>query len=296
MGGQAGARAGIAQMLIGCCCFTGMATCAKLAHLADPGLSTFVTSAVRSWVNIAALLWMARGSVRLLVGDGRAALWARGVAGATALMTYFAAFTRIGVGESSFLNQTSAIWVAALAPPVLGEPTRPGIWGAVLASMAGIALLSHPRGELTSPDTVGRLLGAASGLAAALAYLSVRRAGQSNPAITIVFYFTALAAVSATGLALASGAGWPQGGATWAALLGAGVMATLGQIFLTRAYQLAPAAPVAAAGSAAPLLQSLAGWLIFGEVPDAAGVAGMAILLAATASLPWLQAERPAAR
>lgn len=287
-GGESGIRAGIAQMLIGCFCFTGMALCAKMAHRHDPALSTFVTSAVRSWVNIAVLLWMAQGSVRLLIGDRRAALWARGVAGATALMTYFAAFTRIGVGEASFLNQTSAIWVAALAPFVLKEPTRPRIWIAVAASMVGIALLSHPRDGAGSADSVGRLYGAISGLAAAAAYLSVRRASQSNSAITIVFYFTFLAAISATLFAVLSGAAWPVGAITWAFLIGTGVMATLGQVFLTRAYQLAPAAPVAAAGAAAPLLQAVAGWLCFGEVPDASGLVGMAILLCATVLLPLI--------
>ena len=273
--------------------FTGMALCVGTAHRLDPGLSTFVSSSWRAVVNLLALVVMARGDRQLLWGDGRWELWARGFSGSAALMSYFAALPLVGVGEAAFLNQTSALWVALLAPFLLGERTRPLVWAAIAGSMVGVALLAHPR-EATavvagmSNDTLGRGLGLASGLFAAAAYLAIRRAATSNPAITVVFYFTLLSTFLAVGLALATGAAWPTDPAVLASLAGAGLCATIAQILMTDAYRLAPAALMSATSAAGPLLTALAGWFFLAELPDAEGQVGMAILVVTSVVLPLI--------
>ena len=113
-------------MLAACVCFTVMSLAVGAAHRGEPGLSSIASSAVRSAVNLAIILVVARGSVARLLGDRRPALWLRGVAGAIALLTYFAALPRIGVGEAAFLNNTSAFWVAALSPWLLAERAAAG--------------------------------------------------------------------------------------------------------------------------------------------------------------------------
>lgn len=276
-------RLGVLNMLAACFFFTAMALFVGVAHRWEPSLSTFVISAVRAVVNLAVLVAMARGNIRLLFGDMRMALWARGVTGAGALITYFGALEHLGVGEAAFLNQTSAIWVAALAPFVLGERTRALTWLAILGSVAGVALLAHPRADA---EMLGRGLGLASGLCAAGAYLAVRRATDSNPAITIVFYFTLLSSLVAIVLAVVTGASLPQTWPVWLCLAGAGVAATLGQLFMTRSYQSGPAALMSATSAASPLMTTLAGWWLLGQVPDDAGRVGMGILVFTSVVLP----------
>ncbi len=271
-------------MLAACVCFTVMSLAVGAAHRGEPGLSSIASSAVRSAVNLAIILVVARGSVARLLGDRRPALWLRGVAGAIALLTYFAALPRIGVGEAAFLNNTSAFWVAALSPWLLGERARASIWLAVTASLIGLALLGWPREG--HQDGVGRLLGAVSGLSASFAYLSVRRASGSNAPETIVFYFIALSSLLCIVIAATTTVVWPHQQSTWAWLVVAGVAATGGQYTMTRAYQLGEAAPLAALATASPLLSALSGVGLLGERPDGLAWLGMGILAVAGVGLP----------
>lgn len=270
--------------------FAVMATCVGAAHRRDPALSTWVASAARSGVNLLALLVLARGDLAQLLGDRRPALWARGITGAASLLAYFGALAALGVGEAAFLNQTSAVWVALLGPLVLREHTGRLVWVAVLGSLGGVALLAAPREG--GADLVGRALGLASGLAAALAYLSVRRASATNTAITVVFYFTAMATVVSVAVALALRTPWPRDPVELALLVGAGLSATLAQLGMTRAYAISRAAPVAAAGAASPLFTTLLGALFLGQIPDRRAQIGMALLLLTGVLLPWLAERR----
>ena len=68
----------------------------------------------------------------------------------------------------------------------------------------------------------------------------------------------------------------------WLALAAAGVVATAGQLLLTQAYTLAPAAHIGALIYTTVLFAALIGWLVWHETPDALSLAGgAAVILAA---------------
>jgi S-adenosylmethionine uptake transporter len=276
-------------MVLCCLFFALMATAVGKAHRADPQLHTLTSTWWRSSVNLLALVLLARGRPATLLGDRRPALWIRGLLGSCSLGTYFAALSLLGIGEAAFLNHTSAIWVALLAPLLLGERTSGMIWLAIGGSLCGIALLAQPR----EGDLVGRLFGFASGLFAAGAYISVRRASQSNGPIAIIFYFTLVSTL------LSSLALWalelPLLGAPEALpwLVAAGLSATGGQLLLTEAYRCGAAAPLAATAATGPLLTTLLGMATLGQVPDRKAWVGMALLLVCGLALPWFSAGRP---
>jgi S-adenosylmethionine uptake transporter len=277
-------------MLAASVLFTGMALCVVQAHAHQPGLSTLAASFVRSVVNLLALVILVRGDRRALLGDARPALIARGVFGALALGGYFASLERLSAGEAAFLNQTSAGWVALLAPVVLRERTGTSGWIAVGGSLLGVLLLAHPRGG--HDDSVGRALGLGSGLAAAIAYLSIRRATETNGPIAVVGWFTLVSTLlTGPALWLAGGHG-PTDVVALAWLIGAGLCATWAQVLMTRAYADGRAALVAAAGASSPMLTALAGWLWLGQRPDASGAVGMGVLFACGVVLPWWQDRR----
>lgn len=279
-------------LMVGCSVlFAAMATFVSAAHQHDPGLSTLVTSAFRSGVNLVALIVLARGDTARLFGDRRPALWGRGVLGGLSLVTYFTALAHLGVGEAAFLNQTSAVWVALLAPLFLRERTGPLVWLAVAGSLLGVALLAAPHpgeGDLT----LGRGMGLASGLCAAGAYLTVRKAGATNRPITVVFYFTLIAAIGSVTGAVALGETVPRDPRTLALLVGAGLAATFAQLIMTEAYRIGRAGPVAAAGAAGPLFSTILGALVLGQIPDGRALAGMAVLVVSGIGLPLLAARR----
>lgn len=285
---------GLAWMLGACLAFACMALCVAGVHRVDPTANTFAVSAVRAVVNLIVLLVMARGDARTLIGDARPALWTRGVLGALALLTYFAALSSLGAGEAAFLNQTSAVWVALLAPRLVGEPTKPIVWVAVLGSMIGMALLAHPRADVH--DASARLIGLSSGVFAAGAYLSIRRAGSSNSSTVIVFWFTWIATVFATVGAVVMQVTWPQTQSGWLLSCGSGVFATIGQLMMTQSYRIAPLAPMSAATAAGPLLTTILAALVLGQVPDTSGFFGMAVLLISAVVLPLINVRASAGR
>jgi S-adenosylmethionine uptake transporter len=271
-------------MLASAACFAVMATCVAGAHRLDPALPTAVASTLRAAVNLVALVGIARGDLRRLVGDARPALWLRGVLGAASLVTYFAALARLGAGEAAFLNNTSALWVAVVAPLLLGERTPHAVWAALGVSAVGLLLLVEPRDHA---DGIGRMIGLTSGLCAAGAYLSVRRAGTTNSAIAVVFWFTSIATIGCAAWWAASGFPGPANAGTTACLVGSGLAATAGQLLMTEAYRRGNAAPVAAAGAAGPLLTALLAWGLLGQVPDPRAGLGIAILLVGAVLLPF---------
>ena len=272
-------------MLGGAVLFAVMATFVGLAHRQDPTLDTLVTSAVRSSVNLGLLVAIAGKQAPTLWGDGRRALWVRGLFGGVALMTYFASLQHLSLGEAAFLNQTAAIWVVLAAPFVLGERPSPVGILAVLGSIVGIALLAHPRAGDT--DTAGRIFGLVSGVTSAGAYLSIRKASATNRPAVIVFYFTLVATVLSTGLAIANGVSLPRDPLTIAFLVASGAAATFAQLLMTQAYRLGPTAAVAAAGACGPLLNVLGGWLVLGQIPDDSAGLGMGILLVTSMVMPF---------
>ena len=276
-------RGGVAQMFAGSAFFAIMATFVALAHARDAHLWTIVSSGVRAVVNMFALILLARGQP--MFGDRRPALWARGMLGAVALITYFAALNRLSVGEAAFLNQTSAIWVAAATvDPRRALRTRRVAGG---ARLAGIALLAHPRPD-ASANSVGRALGLLSGFAAAGAYLSIWKAGESNGPIVIVFYFTFVSTVLATVVGIATGVAAPWDLVTLLFLRGVRPRGHRGPAVHDGGLPgRAGPAPVAAAGAAGPLLTALAGWAVLKQVPDGRALIGMGILCVTGIAMPF---------
>lgn len=285
------AARGVVLMIACSLLFATMATFVGAAHARAPALSTLMMSAIRSGVNLVALVILARGDAKLLLGDGRRALWIRGVLGGVSLVSYFTALAHVGVGEAAFLNQTSAVWVAIFAPVFLGEPTGALVWLAVGCSLVGVSLLAAPVAGAPPGDAFGRAIGLFSGLTSAGAYLSVRRAGATNKPITIVFYFTLVAALGTTIGCVVRQESLPRDPVTLGLMVGAGLTATLAQLIMTEAYRVGRAGSVAAAGAAGPLFSTVLGAVFLRQVPDKHAALGMGILLVSAMGLPFLAAR-----
>jgi drug/metabolite transporter (DMT)-like permease len=123
------------------------------------------------------------------------------------------------------------------------------------------------------------LVGLASGVLAALAMVSIRRLTRSEPTLRIVFYFSVVCtAVSAVPLVWR----WqsPEPG-LWLMLLAVGVLASLAQSLLTRAYYYAPAAEVGPFTYSTVVFAAMLGWMFWGEIPDVPALAGAVLVILA---------------
>ena len=144
--------------------------------------------------------------------------------------------------------------------------------------------------------TVGVLSGLASALLSAFAYLGVRRLSRTDPAPTVVLWYSVVAMLVA---ALSLPGHWitPVGGKLWLGLAGVGGFAGLAQLLMTEAYAAAGAAEISVYSYATPVLAYLLGNLFLKESPGWSGIAGTTLLVLAglTATLfgDGLQGLRP---
>ncbi len=169
-------------------------------------------------------------------GNRKGLLVLRGLTGFGGLMCFFYAISRLPLADTTVIQYTNPVFTAVLAGLFLAERTeRKDVLGLVL-SMAGVVLVARPSflfGGLTSGlnlTAVGvALLGA---VFASSAYTVVRKLGQTEHHLVVVFYFPLVATPVALPFMLPD-ARWPSS-LGWLLLLGVGVFAQLGQVYLTK--------------------------------------------------------------
>lgn len=202
------------------------------------------------------------------------------------------------VAEFTAINMLTPVLVTLLAAWLLKERVSAGRWALVALAFAGALVVIRPGSGLFGWAVVFPLACACT--YAAFQVLTSRLAGDEDP-LTTHFWTGAVGSAIVWPLLLASPVDWRgalagAGALEWAVLVLAGLAGTLGHLMLILALGLAPASTLmpfvyTQIGSA-----TLAGWLVFGQLPDAWGWAGMAIVAVSGAATAWLNLRAPTAR
>jgi drug/metabolite transporter (DMT)-like permease len=150
---------------------------------------------------------------------------------------------------------------------------------------------------MVRPDPVhlvgaGALLAIGQALGTAGAMLAIRQLGGTEPGATIVFYFTLAATL--VGGALTPFVWTHPDAELLVLLILTGLTGGVGQLLLTQAFKIAPAAVIAPFEYAALLWTGLIGYLIWQETPTITTVAGGLIVVASGLYLLWREIRRPA--
>jgi S-adenosylmethionine uptake transporter len=207
----------------------------------------------------------------------------RSLFGVTALLLWFTSITLLPLATAMTLNYMSPVWIALIlgagaALAGIRGSADPKLIGAILMSFAGVLCLLQP--SVGKDQLLGGLIGLISGVFTALAYVEVRQLGQlGEPEGRIVFYF------SLVGLVV--GLVWMLFGGTsahsWhgvALLLAIGVLATLGQTSMTRAYKRGNTLLTANLQYAGIVFSSLWGMLIWDDRLNWLSWLGMGLIIA----------------
>jgi drug/metabolite transporter (DMT)-like permease len=279
-------RLGALFAVLAAAAFALMAAGVKSAStLVRSELIVFFRSAVGLLVLLPWLLHYGAGAVRTQRLGGH--LW-RAAFGVCAMYAFFYALGHLHLAEAILLTYSTPLFIPFIAWAWIREPPPPVIFPAIALGLAGILLIARPDSGVTV--SLASAAGVLSGICAAAAMVSIRRIADTEPAPRVVFYFSALSTVIAAVPLLWS---WsPVSGPTLALLVGIGVLATLGQLCLTRAYALAPAARIGAFTYVAVVFGGVLGWALWHERPDAASLLGMALVVACCLLAGW----RPRAR
>jgi drug/metabolite transporter (DMT)-like permease len=269
--------------------FALMSAFAKAASQA--GVSNYLLVFARNIVSVTVLLplLLRQGSGAFRTRRFGGHLW-RSAFGLLGMYTLYYAISHLSLAEALLLNYSSPLFIPFIAWLVLRERPPALLIPASLLGLAGVALIVKPASLGLS---LAALVGAASGVFAACAMVSLRRISDTEPAQRVVFYFGAIGLVVS---AIPLYWHWqPLDGQQLGYMLGTGLFATLGQLQLTRAYACAPAARVGAMGYSAVVFAGLIGWLVWGETPDAWSLLGAALVISTCILASWQPAPKAAA-
>ncbi len=204
--------------------------------------------------------------------------------GVSALSAWFYAIAHLPLATAMTLNYMSGVWVAAFVVGgalLYGQSTRQGpLMATVLAGFAGVVMMLRP--TLDQNQLFAGLIGLLSGLAASMAYLQVTALGKiGEPEGRTVFYFsigtalTGLVGVVFSGLTPWAAVSWQA--AAW--LVPIGVLASLGQWCMTRAFSRGTTLLVANLQYVGIVFAAFYSLVLFGEHIEPIGWAGMLVII-----------------
>lgn len=289
--GAGSTATGIALMVGAITAFSVMGALVKGAPRIPAGemvffRSLFALPVVLGWL---ALRGELSGGVRVADWRGHAV---RGVAGTVAMGLGFAGLRYLPLPEVTAIRFVTPVILVVLAAIFLGERIRLVRITAVLAGLAGVAVISAPQlsAEASGTAAWGVALTLASAGLAAVAQVFVKAMAATERTAAIVFWFSSTSLVLSL---LTIPFGWvvPRGW-DWALVVGAGLGGGLGQILLTASYRHADAGVLAPFTYVSMLWAVLIGWAVFAEVPTAHTLAGAALIIAAGAVIVWRERGR----
>jgi S-adenosylmethionine uptake transporter len=213
----------------------------------------------------------------------------RSLVGVLSLGAWFFAIAGLPLATAMTLNYMSSVWIAAFLVggsliawnPRTGAPLPAGqgpLAMTVLAGFAGVVLMLRP--TIAQDQAFAGVVGLLSGLLSAFAYLQVMALGKiGEPEVRTVFYFALGGAVAGgAAMAVTGVSPWNWEHAAW--LLPVGVLASLGQWCMTRAYSQGATLVVANLQYSGIVFGALFSVTLFDDAISPAGWAGIALILA----------------
>lgn len=241
-------------------------------------LDTFEIMMYRSFIGIVIVVSIAAGTGNLMqISTHRFGLHLfRNLLHFTGQNLWFFALVTIPFSQLFAFEFSSPLWVAILAPWVLGERMTKTRIGAFVLGFIGILIVARPQSSAISPATIAAALCA---IAFAGTVISTKILSKTEPVTSIMFWLVSMQAVF--GLALAGYDGQitvPTGSDVyWIALVGfCGLTA---HFCFTTALKLAPATVVAPLDFLRLPLISVVGWLFYSEPLEALVFLGAGLVL-----------------
>ncbi|WP_454255484.1 DMT family transporter [Pseudomonas sp. Marseille-Q8238] len=202
-------------------------------------------------------------------------LW-RATYGLAAMYCFFYAIAHLPLADAMLFTYSAPLFTPFIARWWLKEPlTRRMLLTSVLG-LIGVLLVAKPSDALLDTQA---LIGLAASILAAFAFVSIREMSNTEPTFRIVFYF-ALCSTLIAAVPL-SWAWQPLDNHQLGMLLGIGLLATVSQIIMSKAYALAPPGQIGPVAYLAIVFAGLIAWWLWGEVPDVLSIAGALLIFAA---------------
>lgn len=268
-------------------CFSFVAVAGREASRT---LTTLELIAYRSWLSLAiliALLWLSGTGFAGLKSERLRLHGMRGIIHFGAQFCWLKALTLIPLAQLFALEFTSPLWVALLAPLVLGERLTPWRIAAGLIGFVGVLVtIGGARAEL-SP---GEVLALISALGFAFSMMMTKMLTRTDSASTILFYMFLLQTIVTLPIIAVEPRLPTIDALAWASGVAVGGMGA--HYALTRAFAAADAMVVAPLDFLRLPLIAVVGALLYQETVAAHVIVGGAVIVLANTINIWGERRR----
>lgn len=190
---------------------------------------------------------------------------ARGACVAVAQLLFYYSLGRIAFATANTITYSNALFMTALAVPLLGEKVGAMRWSAVLIGFVGVLMVVGPTSDSFTFDAIAPL-GAA--FLYALAGVMARMLDEDVPSPLVNLYSSAVALAGSLGLALALGGFSPlQSGTDLLWIIAMGFFGGLAVLSLVVSYRMTEQSNLAPFSYFGIPSAFLLGWVFFDEAP-----------------------------
>ncbi|MDT0622853.1 DMT family transporter [Croceitalea vernalis] len=175
-----------------------------------------------------------------VLGNQRKLLSLRAIAGLISMSLFFFSFKYLSVGTAVSLRYVAPIFAAIFAVILLKEKLKPIQWFFFFIAFTGVLILKGFDSEMSN---IGMLLVITASVFTGIVYILIRKIGKADHPVVVVNYFMFFSTIVGGIMCLFN---WIQPkGLDWALLASLGVFGYFGQVFMTKAFQMAETSRVA---------------------------------------------------
>lgn len=205
-------------------------------------------------------------------------IFMRSLGGSIGIFANFYSIGKLCISDASMLNKLSPFWAILFSIFLIKE--KPKWYQTLCVCVAFIGALFILKPGVDMMTSFPAFIGLIGGACAGFAYTNVRLASQHGaPGPLIIFCFSAFTCLFS--IPLMAPVFVPLSKFQLFSLFMAGVSATVGQVFITAAYSLAPAAEISVYDYTQIIFAAILGALFLGEYPDIYSVVGYFIIIGA---------------
>ncbi len=200
----------------------------------------------------------------------------RSIFGTLGIYLYFYSIDNLLLANASMLTRLSPFFVTIFAFIILKETVERYSWLIFIPMIIGCGLIIKPTSELFNPASIYAIISACSG---AFAYTMIKSIGKEESSYTIIFWFSLFSSIVYYIIAFEEILLMHE--INYYALIMIGLFGVIGQIGLTKSYQLSKASLVAPYSYIYILFSGLLGYLVWSEIPDKYSLIGYLLIISA---------------
>jgi len=236
------------------------------------------TAVVLLFQNLICLLFM----IPVIVKRGRGSLRTekiglhivRAATGTAAWYALFVAITMMPLTNAILLTFSAPLWMPVISFALFRERASRAIWVGAAIGFVGVVLVLQPHHAQFNMGAVFALAGA---FFLALALMSVRWLGATEPTSRILVYYFFLSSLMVAPFAVLD---WkPFGLRASAYLIGIALMLLLSQVLIVLAYRFASAVKVSPFIYTVIVFTALIDWVLWNRAPTLFVILGMALVI-----------------